>query len=355
MGDKIFFHTNCHDRLIDFIKGLAIIGVILLHNLGHTAVSNYLFFNLWVGMSVPLFIYVQSINTYRVYKNSAHIEIRDYFRKRTWKMTKRVFIPFIYSQLLIICLYCLLIGNDVMSLVKTIFISGGLGPGSYYPWAYLQIFALLPIVIWLYKKIGPIRTFLLVGGANILFESICSILGCSEDVFRLLAVRYIFLTVCGIHVMQTGVHITKTALIGSIIGMIFIIADSYTSLDFFPLAFKCYGFEGQHWIAYFYVSYLLIYFIRLLHKILDKLKVSEMIEYYGRDSYTIFVLQLIVFWIFRSLHYDSYDLSFRTLCFTIMTTLLPLLWSTIVYMTDLLWAKKSINSDMMKQQKETVL
>ena len=164
-----------------------------------------------------------------------------------------------------------------------------------------------------------------------MFESICSILGCSEVAFRLLAIRYIFLTVCGIHIMQNGVHITKTTLTGSFLGMIFIMADSYTTLDFFPIAFKCYGFQGQHWIAYFYVSYLLIYIIRLLQRFFDMLKVSELIEYYGKDSYTIFVLQLIVFWIFRSLHYDSYDFSFRTFCFTISTTLLPLVWSTYEY------------------------
>ena len=245
-------------------------------------------------------------------------------------MFKRVFVPFVYSQVVVVMLYMLFDG-DVNNLFRQFLSQGGLGPGSYYPWAYLQIYILLPFVIWLYKRIGVARSYILWMCVSIFLEFYCSFSGMIEAYYRLLAVRYIFLMICGIHLMAEGVTMNKKTMIASIAGACYIVIDTYTPVNFFPIAYKSEGFLGQHWIAYIYVSTLLILVIKNVHVVLEKYKIARLIECYGRDSYSIFIIQLVVFWIFRTLHYDSYDISLYTFVFTLLTTTLPLMWSTYKY------------------------
>ena len=89
--------------------------------------------------------------------------------------------------------------------------------------------------------------------------------------------------------------------------------------------------KGLAIIGVIYVSTLLILVIKNVHVVLEKYKIARLIECYGRDSYSIFIIQLVVFWIFRTLHYDRYDISLYTFVFTLLTTTLPLMWSTYKY------------------------
>jgi len=59
--DLFQFKAKGHDQFIDFVKGFAIISVVLLHNLGHTAMNRYGIFSLWIGQAVPNIFLIQML------------------------------------------------------------------------------------------------------------------------------------------------------------------------------------------------------------------------------------------------------------------------------------------------------
>jgi hypothetical protein len=128
----------------DFIKGIAIISVILLHaGIGLKYFSPY-----WIGQSVPLFICVSCALNCLSLSGGGGI-IKNYFIfSKFKKLFIRVFVPFMLTQILLIILF---IKSHNFS-VKGFLASGGIGPGSYYPWVYLQLWFLMPFIFSLVKR-----------------------------------------------------------------------------------------------------------------------------------------------------------------------------------------------------------
>ena len=135
------------DYSIDFVKGVAILFVILLHNMPNESIYSIAY----IGQAVPLFLLVSSYLTYGGFQRKG---FNGYFSARNVKkMLDRVFLPFfllIFSQCAIF--YLLKGGVDWQRL----YMQGGFGPGSYYPWIYLQCWLILPFVIFLINANFPI-------------------------------------------------------------------------------------------------------------------------------------------------------------------------------------------------------
>ena len=164
-----------------------------------------------------------------------------------------------------------------------------------------------------------------------MLEFLCSYYDLTEDLYRVLAVRYVFLTICGIYVMEKDFRLNKKLEILSLVGVFFILLDSFTSISFFPLAYKSLGFPGQHWIAYFYTSVLLIYVLKVIHIRLSSNMFSKMMEFFGKDSYNIFLIQMLVFWIMRTNGWTSYNISLKTISFVFISTFLSLFFSFVKF------------------------
>jgi hypothetical protein len=275
------FLKEGRDSFIDFVKGFAIVSVVILHNLGHTSVSKYLLFNLWIGQAVPLFILISAVNTYRAYMDVGYINICNYFRSNLVKILRRVFVPFFLLQIILFPFFFLLENGDLHSWFQKVLTAGGLGPGSYYPWIFLQIIIVVPFVIFTVKKLGFGKSILIWLAVSIVLELCAFLFNLNEDSYRMMSIRYIFLLVCGIYVMQNGFRPNKTTILLSVLGVLFILIDSYTSFVFYPVAFKSLGFTGQHWPAYIYVSILLLWILYQTHRILPKC-ISKLLEFYGK-------------------------------------------------------------------------
>lgn len=143
------------DYSIDFVKGVAILFVILLHNMPNESIYSIAY----IGQAVPLFLLVSSYLTYGGFQRKG---FNGYFSARNVKkMLDRVFLPFfllIFSQCAIF--YLLKGGVDWQRL----YMQGGFGPGSYYPWIYLQCWLILPFVIFLVNCLSFRRSFVLFVG-----------------------------------------------------------------------------------------------------------------------------------------------------------------------------------------------
>ena len=139
---------------IDFIKGVAILSVIMLHALPRDVlISLYAPLHIWQG--VPLFVFVSFFLIFRKIDNN--ITYCYYTQKSFLKLYKRIILPFVLFQGVLI--YSYLINGDYRSVIGTLVCGGG-GPGAYYPHIYIQLWLLAPLLYMIIEKSGKL------GGGN---------------------------------------------------------------------------------------------------------------------------------------------------------------------------------------------
>ena len=140
---QIQLNTTGYDPFLDFLKGFCILSVICNHCLGPQ--KDMLLFPYWGQLAVPLFLLLQVFHVFK----------RPYspLNRQAWgKMLRRVMIPFLVVTLIEFILYALFKSDSLLSLAKGTLLRGGIGPGSYYAWIYLQFFVPLPLVYWFTSK-----------------------------------------------------------------------------------------------------------------------------------------------------------------------------------------------------------
>lgn len=136
--------SNLH--YIDFIKGFAIISVLFLHTLTLGQLNDSLAV-LHIWQAIPLFIFV---SFFLLFSKIERVGFNRYFERDSWiKLLKRVVFPFAAAQLLIVSVW-LLHGN--YRLCWNIMTLGGSGPGSYYPYLYIQLWMLTPLLYCFLQK-----------------------------------------------------------------------------------------------------------------------------------------------------------------------------------------------------------
>lgn len=139
---------------LDFIKGFAILSVILLHTVNTEILyETYAFFHIW--QAVPLFIFV---SYYLLFiKLGEQANINSYFVKtKIKKVIRRIIFPFAVIELLIIII------SEFYSLqtsALSIIVNLGVGPGSYYPYVYIQLWLSAPFIFLLLRNVK-------MGGGN---------------------------------------------------------------------------------------------------------------------------------------------------------------------------------------------
>lgn len=139
-----------YDPFIDYLKGVAILFVVLTHALPH---HEEMAFCLWIDQAVPLFLLIQVFHAYK------HGLEGQTLKGKLPKMWQRIVKPFVISQgivLLLLMVAYSFMDKSVPTLIQGVVASGGIGPGSYYIWIYLQFFLILPIVakFFIYKRLG---------------------------------------------------------------------------------------------------------------------------------------------------------------------------------------------------------
>lgn len=281
----IELRTNQYDPFIDFLKGVCILFVVLAHCL---PLQDNILFSLWGAQAVPLFILIQVFHAYK----KRNIDIVRYYNLK--KLFHRILLPFIILLAIQVFLMYLLSGKALPSILKSTILSGGIGPGSYYVWVYLQFFILLPVFMFIIDKISHKNLLVLFIATSILIEIICSYSNIPSWLYRLLFVRYFFLIYLGYKwVMDGGIKIDKRTVLLSIISIFFILIFEYTDLNMEPIFYQN-DWKIFHWISYFYVAHLFVY---ALHKCYKKLTGGgkNIFLKMGKYSYEIFLIQMFVF------------------------------------------------------------
>lgn len=278
---NITFNTKGYDPFIDFIKAYAILCVLLGHSLLPLGKIGY---SLWAGMQVPLFILIQSFHCYK--KDELKVNISKIFR--------RVFVPFLILEAVVFLIALLLDFHECNYLITKFLNAGGYGNGSYYPWIYLQVALLLPVFGKLLKLLNKTWSFILFILICEGMEVLVSCIGMSEVLYRLLAIRYVFLFYMGWLWAKEGIKINAFSVLLSVISLVAIIYFEYFSINNEPWFFKT-GWKSHRWPCYFWVAYgLTVILYELYQKLKDNNWIVNIIKTLAICSYEIFLVQMTI-------------------------------------------------------------
>ena len=266
-------------------------GVVLTHSIPYEW-QQLIGFPFWGAQAVPLFLLIQAYHYFK----------KDVAPSINWKkLCKRIIVPFVIAQGIILA--SIIIGyyffhtgrltTPIMSWIK----GGGAGPGSFYFWIYLQFVILLPCVGWLQKRInlpswGWAIVFVVISE---LLEILCSLTNITPEIYRLCAFRYVFLIYGGYLWAKEGIKLNWYTILLSIVSIAAIYLLQYKQLTFEPLVFDT-AWRYFHWFCYFFAMWLLVYIVKMLHRLWDGL--SKLFQIIGKYSYEIFIFQMMVFYFF---------------------------------------------------------
>lgn len=312
-----------YDPFIDYLKGVSIFFVVLTHCLPKL---DYMLFSLWGAQAVPLFLLIQ---VFHAYKNGIDKAIKV---PHFMKLINRIFKPFFILLLVEMFLLIVAFKNDPLTVIKSAVGGGGIGPGSYYVWIYIQFVFVIPILALIIKNlrsvVGGGKICLLMIVLSCLLEFMCVYTHIPEWLYRLLFFRYFFLIYLGYLWVEKGISLNRTTLLLSVISIVFILLFTYTSINFEPFFFYT-NWKINHWICYFYVAYLFVFFLKTCYTHLNE-KLRSFICLIGKYSYEIFLLQMFVFTFFPAgrllvLVGNKYVCVALTVILTVMLSILPVI------------------------------
>lgn len=282
---RISFNTTNYDPFIDALKGFSIIFVIINHSIPQS-LRDCILFDLWGGMAVPLFFLIQVFHYFK--RGIDHCKAIRYDR-----IVKRILLPFVIAEALIFvtksCFY-----SDISGTIRDFLEEGGLGPGTYYVWIYLQFVFLLPLCRIVIKRANSIYLSFVFIAVSIILEVVCVLLHVNESTYKFLFVRYFFLLYLGYIWAKEGVLINKQTVALSILGIVAILMFDYTDINLSPLFYPSTSWRAFHWISYFYVSFGFVFILHLVFRIIG-LPLKHWLCLLGHYSWEIFCTQLVVF------------------------------------------------------------
>lgn len=279
---ELTLNRKGYDPFIDYVKGLAILFVVMTHLIS-VDIHKYTLFCLWGDMAVPLFLLIQVFHAYK----------KDRVVLKWKQICRRIIVPFVITQVAI-CVLLIVLNRkiDVSSFEEF----GNLGPGAYYPYIYLQFAILLWMIApWIKKVKRTISLLFIFMVVSQLLELLSIYLQIPSDVYRFLFFRYTFLIYLGYLIAKGKLALNRWLFVISLISLFLILmfdgiiggGENLSCLFFMD------GWRVFHWICYFHVAYILLF---LFKWIFDKTDRNGALNRYfincGKYSYEIFLFQM---------------------------------------------------------------
>lgn len=289
MSHIISFNKKGYDPFIDFLKAYAILCVLFGHTFPHL---NEIGYGMWAGMQVPIFILIQSFHSLK----------KELTKLNIIKVAKRIFIPFAITTTITIAFLLAsrwtCAGGGKSLCFSDLLKNGGIGPGCYYPWIFLQLAILLPVIQPILKKGSRIKQVVFAIAICETFEIICSAIEIPEYLYRLLMIRYLFLIFLAYMWVRNGIVLNTTTLILSLISLAAIIYFEYFSVNDEPWFFNT-SWKFHRWPCYYYVSSLLCYILFIVYQKISKIDaINRAIRILAKCSYEIFLVQMVLIALF---------------------------------------------------------
>ena len=271
---------------IDFLKGLCILTVIVIHYAWSDEERLNLLFPFWINMGVPIFMIISGFVYAKSYQRH-NITIHNVFNwENVLNKLIRYTLPFLFAVLLeeILLAKIGVINIGLKQFVYT-FLSGGIGPGSYYYPVMIQFIFFFPVVYFIVRKYN-FKGVVICGGINLAYEIMKSAYGMNEECYRLLLFRYTLLIAFGVFLAfgkyKKSIGISLAAIV---VGIVYI------------FLFEYFGFTPVITTYWTHTSLFAVLFIMPIAAVLllnDKIKCKP-IELLGKASYNIFLVQMLYY------------------------------------------------------------
>lgn len=319
---KMEFSKIGHDLSLDFVKGIAIL-LVLLNHCTASAFQQDSWFFLWGYPAVPLFLLIQVFHAYKggIGKKSV----------RWGKIWTRAMSPFLIAEVVIlvatIAMYPL---EPIRHLLLSMAYWGGGGPGSYYPWIYFQFAILLPLLAPLFRNLSEKSLLVLFLLLSIGGEVFCNLAHIPEWLYRLLFVRYIFLIYLGYQMVVRGVVLNILTLSLSLLSVVALYLFEVKDFQLFPVFYYSESWKSFHWLCYFYIAYPMLYVLcRFFYWLPADSWLEKTVCKMGEHSYAIYIFQLFYFVVIAPVINNLFSQIEATSLATVLFVFISLLFCTI--------------------------
>ncbi|SKB96467.1 Peptidoglycan/LPS O-acetylase OafA/YrhL, contains acyltransferase and SGNH-hydrolase domains [Lachnospiraceae bacterium] len=283
------------NSMVDILKGLGIIVIIITHFRWEDSERLKYLFPFWVDQAVPVFMIISGY-VYAMSYGRNNIKTLSSGYRFDFVVNKiiRYTIPFLMAYLIEVIVFMITKSDLSINYFAVRFIRGGVGPGSYYYPVMIQFIFTFPFIYFIVKKFdyaGIIICFVINGVYEILQR--CFMF--SEDNYRLLVFRYIFLMSVGCY-LYLGKTKPKTIwkIVGMIVGMLWLIGFKYMGYQPKVIIY----WSGTCMLAALWTAPVVDFLLR-------NEKISQMrckpLEEVGKASYNIFLTQMVFYASARSI------------------------------------------------------
>lgn len=281
----VIFNKVGHDLFIDFVKAYCILVVVFCHGFLYLKEVGY---SIW-GVQIPLFLLIQVFHCYKRPPKPVN-----------WKsIIKRILLPFLVIEFFILCIQFFTGNSGYRSLFFNILCRGGYGPGSYYPWIFIQMAILIPIMRSICDRLGKCKSLCFFLVISECIEIICSLISLPDNVYRLLCLRYIMLIWFGWIWAKEGIKLNVIIIVVSVLSLCTNVYLEYYNKSCEPWLYET-GWATHRWPCYFWASFLFVGILYKAYKIAIKSnKIKKAIKELAAASYEIFLVQMAYYSLVR--------------------------------------------------------
>ena len=289
-------------KILDYIKGIAVLFVIITHYHWEADARKNLLFPYWIDMAVPVFMIISGYVASMSYSRKKVMSLNQAYQ---WKeIIHKIFrytFPFLIAYGLELIGELYLRGIEGAGKWVFNFFRGGYGPGSYYYPVMIQFVFLFPLVYFLIKKLD-FAGVLLCGFGNFFYEILQRLYFVSEGCYRLLIFRYLLLIGfgCYLYCGYTKPKLIVNAL-SFVLGISFIYLVSYTEYEPKLIIY----WTGTSFLAALYVMPLFFMGGGTVDlNIQSNAILYRLLGFMGKASYNIFLVQMVYYQYFVSFIYS---------------------------------------------------
>ncbi|WP_034551119.1 acyltransferase family protein [Carnobacterium funditum] len=284
-----------YNRTIDVVKGLAILFVILIHSLTSETMLT-IGGPFYILQAVPLFLIIAGFNNAMSYERHHTQTLIDLYQPTLLlKKLNRILLPAVVAYLV-----QMIIGPFIGKEATIFFYLFGRGGfGGFFISIMIQLIFFLPFLYYLAKKNHHLM-LIMSFSINLAFELASDILGLPPFLYRLFFFRYLFAIALGIwyFFIQEDKKALNLMKISALLSIPYLILVHYFEYEAPFYSFDT-SWRGQNPLTFFYP--LLLFHLGLTY--LPKLRwniIYEGLARLGTQSYHIFIVQMVYFWIIYS-------------------------------------------------------
>lgn len=293
-----------YNRTIDIIKGLAILFVIVIHSFTNKTLLSF-GAPFYIQQAVPLFLIITGYNHTMSYERKGIESLAVLYQPDLlFKKLKRILLPALVAYLFQIII-APFIGREANVFF---YLFGRGGYGGFFVSIMIQIVFFLPFLFYLAKKNHHLM-LVLSFTFNLIFEFASDAFGLPSFIYRLLFFRYLFAISLGIwyYFVQKDKKSLQLITAGALLSVPYLVLVHYFNYEVPLFSFNT-AWKGQDPLTFFYP--LLLFHLGLIY--LPKIKWNRLYEglaQLGKQSYHIFIVQMVYFWISASF-IDKYEVPF---------------------------------------------